>query len=98
MDFSNQETHAHIPQTPGITSETLPEPFLISDFVPPEDTAGSFFNDAQLMGLGMTESLPPLEVMEELYEHRSVNTHIRTARLTFAATTRSLQTNTFSSP
>lgn len=58
----------------------------------------SFFNDAQLMGLGMTESLPPLEVMEELYEHRSVNKNIRTSRLTFAATTRFLQTNTFSSP
>lgn len=75
MDFSNQERLAQIPQTPGVTSETLPEPFLISDYVPPEDAAGSFFNDTQLMGLGMTESLPPLEVMEELNHSFFANQH-----------------------
>lgn len=35
-------------------------------FLPENNDSASFFDDAQLMGLGMTEALPPFEVMEEL--------------------------------
>lgn len=31
------------------------------------DDDTSFLNDTQLMGLGLSESLPPMEMMEELY-------------------------------
>ncbi|KAF7545520.1 hypothetical protein G7Z17_g9110 [Cylindrodendrum hubeiense] len=66
MNFSNQDGLPQISQTPRIASDPLPAPFTISDFVPPEDTAESFFDHTQLMGLGMSEALPPLEIMEDL--------------------------------
>lgn len=34
------------------------------------DDDASFLNDTQLMGLGLSESLPPMEMMEELYVFR----------------------------
>ncbi|KAI5459956.1 hypothetical protein BGZ63DRAFT_360107 [Mariannaea sp. PMI_226] len=56
---------------PGQSAESIPDtqipvPCAIDDIVPPQDPTGSFFDDAQLMGLGMSESLPPMPVMEEL--------------------------------
>lgn len=47
-------------------SETAQVPFDMPSFVPENNDSESFFNDAQLMGLGMTEALPPFEAMEEL--------------------------------
>ena len=47
-------------------SETPQGPSDIPSFFPDQSNAESFFNDTQLMGLGMTEALPPFEVMEEL--------------------------------
>ncbi|KAH7160019.1 hypothetical protein B0J13DRAFT_581109 [Dactylonectria estremocensis] len=66
MDFGSQDGLPQTRQDPGGIPEARPQPFVITDFVPPNDTASSFFDDAQLMGLGMSEALPPLDVMEEL--------------------------------
>lgn len=35
---------------------------------PGEPQADGLFEDAQLMGLGINEAMPPFEIMEELYE------------------------------
>lgn len=50
------------------TSSTASDPnlsFDIPTFAGQEDGTGTFMN-GQLMGLGMSETLPPFEVIEEL--------------------------------
>ncbi|KPM36310.1 hypothetical protein AK830_g10244 [Neonectria ditissima] len=66
LDFTNQTG----PPQMEINSDSVPDyqqlPFTIPDITPPQDPAASFFGNAQLIELGISESLPPMDVMEEL--------------------------------
>lgn len=67
-------------------------PFDMPNF----DPAGDFaFGGGELMGLGMSEALPPFEVLEELYDHHPVRA--LKAHLTCSETTSSSKSRTTSS-
>lgn len=46
-------------------------PLNLPDWTTQQDDTDNFHDNSQLMGLGLSESLPPFEVMEELYGYHS---------------------------
>ncbi|KAF5008395.1 hypothetical protein FDECE_5333 [Fusarium decemcellulare] len=63
--FSNIDFSSTMPQTDGNSPEHPQVPFIIPDLSEQPDPDHQPFS-GQLMGLGMTESLPPDDVMEDL--------------------------------
>ncbi|KAJ3519923.1 hypothetical protein NM208_g13931 [Fusarium decemcellulare] len=63
--FSNIDFSSTMPQTDGNSPERPQVPFIIPDISEQPDPVDQPFS-GQLMGLGMTESLPPDDVMEDL--------------------------------
>ncbi|KAF4462885.1 Zn(II)2Cys6 transcriptional activator [Fusarium albosuccineum] len=63
--FSNIDFSSTMPQTDGNSPERPQVPFIIPDLSEQPDPVDQPFS-GQLMGLGMTESLPPDDVMEDL--------------------------------
>ncbi|KAF4972495.1 hypothetical protein FZEAL_9575 [Fusarium zealandicum] len=65
IQFPNVDFSSSLPQTGNSSSENSHLPFLDPDFTEQPDSTTPPFN-TQLMGLGMTEALPPEQVMEDL--------------------------------
>ena len=66
LDLGDFSFDAELPPSAGAeptTASQSQDEFGFPDFSGPQQ---DFFGDSQLMGLGMSEALPPLEVMEEL--------------------------------
>lgn len=86
--LDEDDTHAHEFDFAG---GQQPPPHNAQDYAPgsfdmPDMSSrggqGTAFGDSQLMGLGISETLPPFEVMEELYDHQP--THMPETLLTLA--------------
>ncbi|KAK7414376.1 hypothetical protein QQX98_006741 [Neonectria punicea] len=65
-DFTEPNGLPHLDHSSEDVPEYPPQPFSIPDITQPQGPAASFFGDTQLIELGMSESVPPMDVMEEL--------------------------------